>query len=182
MSSPSLVFVLAEDRRQQNFARGLLKEAGFDKTQIRFSSLPTGRGAGEQFVREHYPDELKAVRRRAARAATALLVIIDADRRQTAEVRDCLRRELANGRIDPPDQEERVGVLVPRRHIETWVVVLRGEGTDEEEDCKSRVSDSELQGAGGSFAHVARSSGPPPANWLPSMKDSVSEARKVLPG
>jgi len=47
MSKPSLVTVLAEDRRQQNFLRGLLKEAGYEIRNIRFQALLAGRQSGE---------------------------------------------------------------------------------------------------------------------------------------
>ncbi len=63
MNKPSEVIVLAEDRRQQNFARGYLKSWGYEKRKVRFLALPAGRGAGEQYVRGRFPDELRACAR-----------------------------------------------------------------------------------------------------------------------
>lgn len=181
MSKPSRVIVLAEDRRHQNFALGTLKKAGYGLHEIYLCPLPAGRGAGEQFVRSNFPGQVQALRQRKARAETPLMVLVDADTRPTEQLRRMLAEELEGRRMDPVGPDERAGVLVPRRNIETWVVVLNGQTADESADYKSQVSDAELQPAGRAFLDGLRSATPGPANWLPSMLESAAEARKVLP-
>lgn len=181
MSRPSLVIVLGEDRRHQNFARGVLKEAGYDLRDIYPCSLPAGRGAGEQYVRKQLPAQVLAFRRRTAKAKTALVVLVDADTKSTGEVRRMLSDELRAQKMDPIGAKDRAAVLVPRRNIETWVVVLDGETADETNDYRGRVSDGKLQPAGREFLSRLKAAPCPPQDWLPSMKESAAEARKLLP-
>lgn len=79
MSKPSRVIILAEDQRQQTLIRRYLHLKGLSFHQLRFSTLPHGESSGEQWVRQNYPNEVGALRRRQAKAQTGLIVVIDAD-------------------------------------------------------------------------------------------------------
>lgn len=182
MSKPSRVIVLAEDRRHQNFALGVLKEAGYSLHDIYRCPLPAGHGAGEQYVRKQLPAQVLALRQRAARAATALVVLVDADVNPTTEIRRRLSDELQARRIEPLDATERAAVLVPRRNIETWVVVLGGGTANETTDYRGQVDDRELQPAGKTFVSHLKATPSSPRHWLPSMTESAAEVKKVLPG
>lgn len=181
MSKPSRVIVLAEDRRHQNFALGVLKEAGYDSHDIYRCPLPAGRGAGEQYVREQLPAQVLAFRQRAARAATALVVLVDADVNSTREIRRRLADALRARQMEPLDATERAAVLVPRRNIETWVVVLDGGMADETTDYRGQVNDRELQPAGKKFVSCLKAAPSSPLDWLPSMTESAAEVKRVLP-
>src|SRR6266542_1827316 len=77
--SYSQAIILCEDLQQDAFIRRFLFKRGFRRHQMRSKICPKGKQAGEQYERERYPDELKALRSRSAYAATALIVMIDAD-------------------------------------------------------------------------------------------------------
>jgi len=181
MSKPSLVVVLAEDKRQQDFLRGLRKEAGYQIRNIRFQALPAGRKSGEQHVRQRFPSEVKAARNRSARASTGLAVMIDADTRPTAMIRASLRDALMENQEPPVGPEEGIGIFVPKRHIETWVLALDGLSVDEQEDCKGRVHDHQMQPAGRKLIEQLKSVQPCPPQWIPSLKEAAPEAKRLLP-
>jgi hypothetical protein len=99
VSKPSQFIVLAEDERHQRFVRRYLLRL-YDEPQIRNVDLPSSRGCGEQWVREHYAAEVKSYRRRSARAKSALIVVLDADtcdvERRLQQLREALcKAELA---------------------------------------------------------------------------------------
>lgn len=85
-------------------------------------------------------------------------------------------------RIEPLDATERAAVFVPRRNIETCVVVLGGGTADETTDYRGQVDDRELQPAGQTFVSHLKAEPSSPQHWLPSMTESASEAKKVLTG
>jgi hypothetical protein len=53
------IVILCEDRQQEVFARYFLKKRGFTGL-FRANICPEGSQAGEQYVRTHYPEEVKA--------------------------------------------------------------------------------------------------------------------------
>ena len=77
MAKPSEVIVLVEDNRQQQLVFRYLRRIGLETHAMRFV-LPSS-GSGEQWVREQFPVEVAAYRRRSARAETKLIAVIDAD-------------------------------------------------------------------------------------------------------
>jgi len=58
-------------------------------------------GAGEQYVREHYPAELRAFRARAARAKTVFVVQTDADKLTVKERHQKLAEKLHEEKVSP---------------------------------------------------------------------------------
>jgi hypothetical protein len=142
VSRPSQVIVLAEDQRQQMLIRRYLRKKGLSFHQLRFTPLHQGEGSGEQRVRQSYPAEIRAWRRRQAKALTALIVVIDADTRTVEDRLGQLAETLRHSEIKPVDPNtERVARLVPRRNVETWILCLNGETVDEEIDYKGTRSD-----------------------------------------
>src|ERR1700728_3909630 len=85
MSSPSLVFVLAEDQRQQQLIYRFLARVGVRPHQVRFQLSPSGRGSAEQWVRENFARQAAKCRARNTRAATGMFVLLDADSRTVQE-------------------------------------------------------------------------------------------------
>ena len=72
---PARLIVLCEDKQQEVFVCRFLKPR--TNHPIRIVSAPAGEGSGEQFVREQYPRELRALR--AATVNAVLVVMLDAD-------------------------------------------------------------------------------------------------------
>jgi hypothetical protein len=102
-------------------------------------------GSGEQFVRNRYPVEVKEHRRRLGKGASALLaVMLDADLETTQHRAEQLADALEDARKDCPPKEQHhcrprgakdpVAVLIPKRHVETWIRALLGNRVDEVTD------------------------------------------------
>src|SRR5579864_4343234 len=85
MGKPSQVIAVVEDQRQKNFVLRYLQRLGYPIHAIRFELSPRGKGAAEQWVREQYVKNVQAYRFRAARAETALIIMIDADRSEVQQ-------------------------------------------------------------------------------------------------
>lgn len=179
MSKASEIIALAEDRGHQNFARGFLDRWGYRGSKIRFVPLPAGGSSGEQYVREHYPVKLEALRRKLARTSKALIVLIEADRRTTAETRSSLDTQRQRNGVAPRASGEPVCLFIPKRNIETWVFCLLGRSANEQEDYRARTEEKESQLAGYDFGKQILECSGPAAHWVPSLKEAVPEARRV---
>lgn len=141
------VVIVAEDLRQSNFVRRYLKRADTSR-QVRVVPPPTGKGSGEQFVRESYPTELSYYRSRAHHRRAALVIAIDADT-GTVETRERqLEEALKGAEEDARRSSESIALLIPKRNIETWILCLTGDSVNETTDYKNTKD------------LVARSSGP----------------------
>ena len=145
------IVILCEDDNQMNFVRKYLMRRKVDRRRIRINKAPSGRGAGSHYVIENYPAEVKALRSRAYLRA-GLLAVVDAD---TVPVEERLRQfetSLAQSGQDRRNDTERVGLLIPKRNVETWVFHLLGNDVNEEDDYKKRVTSSNLKEAVDTFA------------------------------
>jgi hypothetical protein len=144
------IVILCEDRQQEVFARYFLKKRGFTG-RFRANICPEGSQAGEQYVRTHYPEEVKVSRQKRNPVSIGLVVLIDADT-GTLEAR---LNELASvlDEDEPKNRKpnEAIAIFVPKRNIETWIRYLQGETVNEEDDyakfekneaaCKTAVED-----------------------------------------
>ncbi|WP_437291033.1 hypothetical protein [Sorangium sp. So ce406] len=175
--------VLCEDLQAWVFARRALLKLGYDARRIRVIQYPRdGRGgAGEQHVRERYPDELKAYRSRAARMKMALIVHVDADTITVRDRLDALERELRQRDVAPRAQDEAVALLVPKRNIETWIHFFLGGGPVNEETVYPKFDEheSDTWPAAEAFAAHARA-GSAPAGAPPSLMNGLTEARRIV--
>ncbi|PZN71469.1 MAG: hypothetical protein DM484_26320 [Candidatus Methylumidiphilus alinenensis] len=133
------VVVLCEDLQMFYFIKHFLKSNGWDKKGLKTNFRPkfTGEGSGEEYVRERYPNELKALRSIRQLKKVALIVCTDADKQTVEQRKKSLDKECEKKGIPKRQEEEDVLVLVPKRNIETWFTYLRGENIDEENDKKT---------------------------------------------
>lgn len=144
------IVILCEDRQQEVLARYFLEKRGF-RGPFRPKICPPGSQAGEQYVRTHYPEEVKAYRQNRNRVPIGLVVLIDADT-GTLEAR---LNQLASA-LEEDEQKNRgpneaIAIFVSKRNIETWIHYLQGETVNEEDDyakfekneaaCKTAVED-----------------------------------------
>jgi hypothetical protein len=139
MAKPSQVIALLEDNRQQQFIHRYLRRIGLKPHAIRFV-LPSS-GSGEQWVRERFPTEAAAYRRRSLRAETKLIAVTDADNLSLPERLAQLDRGLAGAGLDPIRIDEQIARLIPRRNVETWILYLNAVAVDEEIDYKRTRND-----------------------------------------
>ncbi len=135
------IVILCEDRQQEVFARSFLKKRGF-RGLFTANICPAGSQSGEQYVRTHYPGEVKDYRANKGRVSIGLVVLIDADT-GTLEAR---LNQLASA-LDEHEEEKRqsneaIAIFVPKRNIETWIHYLQGE-TVNEEDAYSKFEKNE---------------------------------------
>lgn len=129
----SEIVVLCEDMAQAQFIRKFLKMRGYtNPRQIIVCPLPGGSGgAGEKYVRDQFPNELKAIR---SRQNKGLIVMIDADTGLVEERKRQLDVACDNEGVPRRNQDDPVVVAVPRRNIETWLLNLSGEAWREDSD------------------------------------------------
>lgn len=173
----SLVYVLAEDVRHQNFVRRYLLKAGLAYHEFKAEPIPKGSGgAGEQWVRKRYPHVVKKCRARSASAKTALIVIVDADVGEVSQRLRQLEGSLKEEGVASRQASETIAHFIPRRNIETWVLHLRGEGVNEQEDYKARARDDMIRPAAETF-HLWTLQGH--AGCLPSVSAAIHEAARL---
>lgn len=125
------IVLLCEDQNTNTFVRRFLRGRQFKARDIRTLPPPHGSQSGEQWVRERYPTELKAIR---SRQGAFLIVVIDADQHTTQERRSQLDEECRAQEVPKRTEKDPVILLVPRRNIETWFAYLGGESVDETQD------------------------------------------------
>jgi hypothetical protein len=142
------VVILCEDRQQEVFARHFLITRGFDPHRMRLIVSPSGAGSGEQFVRERFSKEVRAYRSKRDQIGLCLVVLIDADTIAPAERLGQLESKLQEDGLSSRRADDKIGIFIPKRNIETWIHYAGGRDVDEltvypklacESDCKSDV-------------------------------------------
>lgn len=163
--------ILGEDRQHQGFIYHWLRGRGVPIGKILLLPLPAGKGAGEQYVRRQYAQQVEDLRRRNY-LTLALIVVIDADtatiKHRTDELDACIARQ----------REERIALVIPRRNIETWIRYLTDPPVDEETDYKARIADFAVtRQAARALANLSTAPGDAPD----SLRRFFTEAARVLP-
>lgn len=140
MSKASEIIILCEDHLQKVFVQRFLKHGwGIEQHLIRPVPCPRAGsgGAGEKYVRDEYPNQLKAYRTRHAK--TILIVVLDADAGTVSahqrELDDACRR--AEPAVTARLASEAVIHVIPKWHIETWLAYLDGTRVSEDQQYKA---------------------------------------------
>jgi hypothetical protein len=176
MIKVSRVTVLAEDENHQLFAERFLKRLGYGQHQIFQERVPNGAGSGEKWVRDNYGRAVRDYRRRSAKAATALLVVIDADDHEPVRRQQQLEETLDVARTEG----ERITHLIPKRNIETWILCLDGEIVDEiESHRRDRGIEDRIGPAARVFYSWTRPNAPVPNRCVPSLRAAIPEAQRL---
>ena len=179
MARISQVVVLVEDERHQRLIYRYLQRLNYSSRDIRFEPLPSGRGCGEQWVRERYANAVRAYRARSAQANTALIVAIDADTGDTNRRVRQLVSALSGLALMPRTAEEKIVHLIPKRNIETWILNLNGNEVDEETDFRTRRLDDVIVPAAHTFFEWARPNAVIPEHCVPSLRAAIPEIRRL---
>jgi hypothetical protein len=188
MNRPSWVYVLAEDKRQQQLIYRFLVAAGVNPRQVQFELSPAGQGSAEQWVRENFARQAGKCRARNARAATGMFVITDADTRTVQERLNILDEALSAAGQTPIDaSRDPIARLIPKRNVETWILVLGSKDTAVEEvtDYKSTKTSEEwsalISSAAETLVAWTRPSATLPASLIDSLRRGVGEIPRALP-
>jgi len=176
--------VLVEDAAQRDLVRGYLKRAwgkDFNRFKIYVWPLPEGRGSGEKHVRNQYATRVKALRSSLGKGTSAVLIVmIDADRGSTDDRHRQLARELADASLHALAIDEPIVVLVPKRHVETWIQALLGNDVDETADYKkAKHTPQDVKNAAETLYDWTRPNTQPEANCPPSLDAAIPEWTKI---
>lgn len=172
--------VLAEDLRQQRFVRRYLYRVGYRPHEIRDEPLASGKGSGEQWVRERYRTAVGAYRSETKLIGTALIVVIDADKVGVAKRHQQLADSLRRGKmIVGRDDNEPIVHLIPKRNMETWVLCVTGMEVDEETDYHRRRIDDQIDNAARAFFDGSRRKVTPPDHWIASLLSAIPEVQRL---
>jgi hypothetical protein len=175
-------FILAEDVEQQNLVRRYLERCGHGSS-LRLAPLPAKGpgGSGEKYVRDEYPKQIQACCSSLGRRASALLiVIIDADMETTQHRAVQLSNALKAADMREPQDAEPIVVLIPKRHVETWIRALLGNTVDEHTDYKNpKPTSEEIHRAAKTLYDWTRPNAAPGSTSTASLTQSIPEWRKI---
>ncbi len=173
----SQFYVLGEDPFHRTFVGAWLRANGVADRRFVVVEPPAGKSGGYTFVLDRCKIEVQAARlRNRSKAKTRVIVVIDADhnsvQERLAEVKS------AAGTTDEDIASGLVCVLVPKRHIETWVHALgpTDPRVDEKADYKEKKSE-EVKTAARRLARLPSAPTEPPSlvhgySELQRLKDS----------
>ena len=177
------IVILCEDKQQEAFARYFLKKRGF-KDPVRAHICPEGSQAGEQYVRTHYPVQVKAYRANKDKVSIGLVVLIDADTGTLAARLNQLASALEESEQKKPKNRkpnEAIAIFVPKRNIETWIRYLQGETVNEEAVYpKFKNNEAVCKTAAEDLADRCYSQSLP-ENAPPSLQAACGELQRLLP-
>jgi hypothetical protein len=173
------IVVLCEDRQQYLFALYFLKKKGFAGNFVA-QICPSGKQAGEQYVRDRYAAEVKAHRSKRNHLNICLVMMIDADVGTVANRIRQLDASLEEKHEAKRQEKENIAIFVPKRNIETWIHYLQGDFHEVNED----TAYSKLANQGECKPYVEkladRCSLGLPQSAPSSMHDACSELQRIL--
>jgi hypothetical protein len=168
-AKPTQIIILCEDQSQEFFIRHFFQTylSLPRKCAHYFNPIisPPGQGAGEQFVRQTFVNEVKAYRKRKNSIKIALVLMIDADTHEATQRRQQMEAALQEEGLPPLSPEEAVLIFIPKRNIETWARFLFSSPStpppDEDRDYKKQV--------------------PPIGDWKKPLQDLGTHCREHSP-
>lgn len=131
--------ILAEDKLSANLLRRYAIKIGVHKRSIRICELPSGAGSGKQKVISQYANEVKRLRQ--SKISKCLFVHIDADNYEVHDDKQLLDQKLHDAGFNVREPQDRIAIIIPKRHTETWICCFVGKySVNELEDYKSQFA------------------------------------------
>lgn len=132
-------------------------------------------GGNVNWVIAQFPIELEVCRRRhRARANTLLIVVVDADSFSVAERNGHLNK------VAQPASDDPAVILIPKRHIETWIRAALGDNVNQDDSYKKpEPKKLEIRTAATQIHNWARDNPKPGPACVDSLRQSISEWRKI---
>ena len=175
----SRTILLCEDDPHAQLVRAYMDRCGLNTREPYLHPRVASRevhGGNVNWVIQEFPKELHACRQRhIAHANTMLIVVADADEFDVAVRRSHLMV------LPPPAATDPLVILIPKRHIETWIRAALGEQVTEAEDCKKNrpVRKSEVREAARSIHGWARGNPQPSDTCVQSLRDALPDWRRI---
>jgi hypothetical protein len=174
----SQTILLCEDDAHSSLVIAYLRQCGLNTNppcvRIRNASREV-RGGNIAWVLQEFPKELHACRKRhATHARTLLIVVADADNFSVDDRRSHLESDPPVSTADP------LVVLIPKRHVETWIRNALGQSVNQDDDYKKPVlKKDEFRVAAKQIYDWARDTPVPGQKVVPSLLQSLPEWRKI---
>jgi hypothetical protein len=174
----SETILLCEDDLQEQLVRYYMQKCKLNTDKPFLRPLNASRqvqGGNVTWVLREFPEQLRACRKRhAATAKTLLIVVVDADDFEVADRQGHLK---ADPQVSPTDP---LVVLIPRRHIETWIRAALNQPVTEEDDCKKpRPKKSEVRAAAATIYGWAHNTPQPGPTCVPSLHSAFPDWRHI---
>lgn len=175
------IILLIEDVNQENLLRRYLQRLGHDNRSMRPLRLPSGQGSGEQFVRERYASEVRAIRVQLNRTKACLIAMVDADAGSIDDRRQQFERALRDAGEPNRKALEPILNLIPKRNVETWILSLNSISVDEASNYRhdSRVNAHSIKQAASTLFSWTRPNFVLPHICAPSLQACQLEFRRV---
>jgi hypothetical protein len=180
----SQIILLCEDETHERLTKAYLKACGHKNPERFVRSLVASRmqhGGNVGWVLDEFPKQLHACRQRQKKARTLLIVLVDADKLTVEARRRQLLGRVKSAGLEEFGKSEPAAILIPKRHIETWVSALLGDAVTETEDCKIRrkLRKEEIRRAAETLDEWSRPNATPGTTCVPSLLEALPEWNKI---
>jgi hypothetical protein len=176
--------LLCEDDAHRRLAVAYMKRCGIRTERVVVEQVASRQrhGGNIGWVLDEFPRQLRACRQRhKTKADTQLIVMVDADTLDADERRRQLDERLTREGYDKLAGSDPVVLLIPRRHVETWIRSLLGQQVSEDDDCKGwdKPTKDEIRQAAQTAYGWARDNPKPGPTCVPSLRAALPEWRKI---
>lgn len=128
-------------------------------------------GGNVSWVLDRFPAELEACQRRNIKARTLLIVTVDADNFSVEERR---------GHLKGVESGDTLALLIPKRHIETWIRYALGQAVNENDDYKKpNPKKEEIRAAARKIAEWVRNDPSIPAGCIDSLAKALPDWKRI---
>jgi len=166
--------VLCEDDGHATLVCAYLKVCDIGERERTVINTSESHHRGISLVLDQFSIQLKACRQRHKRARTLLIVVADADAFSVTIREQHLQEREAFTDKDP------LVVLIPKRHIETWICAAIHKPVDEDKDCKRyKLRKAEIRDAARQIHEWARFEPPDNSPCVPSLRAALPRWRKI---
>lgn len=180
-SRSSEIILLCEDQAQERLTRNYLKRCNVQHLE---HVLKPNLSGGYARLLDLFPGEFRACRQRhKTKANTLLVVVIDADNETVESRRRQLYERAETAGLEGSKDNDPIVLLIPKRHIETWICALLGMTVTEEQNCKSLIAPAKedfRRAAQSLFEWSRPNAAPGPTlQCIPSLITSLPDWRKI---
>jgi hypothetical protein len=179
----SQTILLCEDRLQASLVRLYIERCGLNTNEPSLHPIIASEqvhGGNVVWVLREFPRQLDACRKRQTRAKTLLIVVVDADSLSVDERYRDLTRALQGAELEAIAPSDPIVVLIPKRHVETWIRATTGQPTNETDDYKSdQPGKADVRLAAQVIHGWAHDTPPPDENCLPSLRMALPKWRTL---